>query len=34
MALQLPANRKPVEGITAMGQTVNTSSLSMSNPFV
>ena len=30
MALQLPAYRNPVEGFTTMGQTLNTSSLSMS----
>ena len=32
MALQLPAYRNPVEGFTTMGQTLNTSSLSMSAP--
>jgi len=32
MALQLPAYRETVEGFTAMGQTLNTSSLSMSAP--
>ena len=32
MAFQLPANRKKVEGVTAMGQTLDTLSFSMSAP--
>ena len=32
MAFQLPANRKKVEGVTAMGQTLDTLSFSISAP--
>ena len=32
MAFQLPANCKKVEGVTAMGQTLDTLSFSMSAP--
>ena len=32
MALQLPPNRQPLEGLTAMGKYVITSSLAVSAP--